>query len=886
VNREIRATYRLQLAPGFGFDEAASLTDYLVALGVTHVYCSPYLQAAPGSTHGYDVVDPHRVNEELGGEEGHARFCAAVRAHGLGQILDVVPNHMAIGTESNRWWWDVLENGPSSRYAAYFDIDWDPPEERFRNVILLPVLGDQYGQVLDAGALRLAREGERFVVRYRERVFPAAPRSLDTILAAAAQRAQSPTLAFIADAYGDLPAPTATDRTSVERRHRDKEVLRRLLLRLLAEEPAAAAAVAGIVAEVNADPARLHELLERQCYRLVFWRMAGRDLGYRRFFDIDTLIGLRVEDADVFADTHTRVLRWLADGTLDGIRIDHPDGLRDPEAYLRRLRDVAPQAWIVVEKILEPGESLPETWPADGTTGYDFLNVAGGLFVDPAGERGLTQAYAAFTGETPEWARLCRETKLLALRELLGSEVRRLAALLVELCERHPRHRDHTRSEAEEVLRETIACLPVYRTYVRTEVQPVREADARAIDASLARAKASRPDLPPDLFDFLGDVLRLRVRGRLETELAMRFQQTTGAAMAKGVEDTAFYRFHRLVCLNEVGGDPQRFGVPFEAFHRWCAETQARRPHTLLATSTHDTKRSEDVRARLALLSEIPGPWTEAVGRWRQRNERHRRGDLPDRHAEALLYQTLVGAWPIATERVVAYMEKAAREAKTHTSWTRQDPEYETALRGFVTGVLADREFVADLERFVAPLVEPGRVTALALVLLKLTAPGVADIYRGTELWDLSLVDPDNRRPVDWGLRRRLLAELEHATPEAVWRGIDTGLPKLWVIRQALRLRQRRPVAFGDEGRYEPLHARGSRAHHVVAFARGGAVATVVPRLVIGLAGEWSETTIALPPGAWRNELTGERAEGGNVRLSDLLARFPVALLSRQEGGP
>jgi (1->4)-alpha-D-glucan 1-alpha-D-glucosylmutase len=884
VKAEIQATYRLQLEPGFGFDQAAALAGYLAALGVSHVYCSPYLQAAPGSTHGYDVVDPHRVNEELGGDAAHARFCEALRAHGLGQILDIVPNHMAIGTEKNRWWWDVLENGPSSRYAAYFDVDWDPPDERFRDVILLPVLGDQYGKVLEGAEIRLERRGEHFVIRYRDRSFPVAPRSLDVILGQAAQSAGSKLLAFLADAFAGLPGRTATDRDSVERRHRDKEVLRGLLARLLGEDPSAAKAVDAIVAEINADPSRLHALLESQSYRLAFWRMAGRDLGYRRFFDINTLIGLRVEDAGVFADTHARILCWLAGGMLDGVRIDHPDGLRDPEQYLRRLRTAAPEAWIVVEKILEPGESLPESWPDDGTTGYDFMNLSGGLFVDAGGEQALTDLHAEITGEAAEYPALVRETKLLVLRELLGSDVGRLAALLIQACERHLRHRDYTRAEAEEVLREVIACFPVYRTYVRAHAEAVSATEARTIGAAVARAKENRLDLAADLFDFLRDVLVLRIRGPFESELVMRFQQTTGPAMAKGVEDTAFYRFHRLACLNEVGGDPGRFSVAPEDFHRWCAQVQLRRPRTMLATSTHDTKRSEDVRSRLALLSEIPGPWADAVRRWSQRSRRHRRGDAPGRSDEYLLYQTLVGAWPITVERAVAYMEKAAREAKVHTSWTRPDGDYEAALRVFVEGVLGDAELLSDVDRFVAQLVEPGRVTSLAQTLLKLTAPGVPDLYRGTELWDLSLVDPDNRRPVDWEVRRRLLADLEAATPETVWHRIDEGLPKLWVIHKALRLRRRGPAAFGREGSYEPLRARGSRAHHAVAFVRGGAVVTVVPRLVIGLAGDWSDTTLPLPQGAWRNELSGDRVGGGNVLLGELLARFPVALLSREEG--
>jgi glycogen debranching enzyme GlgX/malto-oligosyltrehalose synthase len=881
---EPRATYRLQLGERFTFTDAAAIADYLEALGVSHVYSSPYLQTAHGAAHGYAVVDPSRVDRDLGGDEGHRAMSDALGRHGLGQLLDIVPNHMAITGPENPWWWDVLAHGQASRYARYFDVDWEAPEARLRNKVILPVLGDHYGRVLEAHELRLEREGARFTVRYLERVFPVSPRSLEGPLSAAARRTGSDELAFVALSLGRLPDSESTDRASVTRRHQEWEVLRRLLERILTADEALAATVDVVVAETNADPDALDELLERQNYRLVFWRAAARDLGYRRFFDIDSLVGLRMEDEQVFRDTHALVLGWLGDGVIDGLRIDHPDGLRDPAGYLRRLREARASAWIVVEKILQREESLRDSWPVDGTTGYDFLGRVGGLFVDPAGERPLTELWSGFTGLSADYPAMVRDAKLEVLGDVLGGDVNRLAALLVDVCERHRRHRDHTRHELHEALLEVVAGFPVYRTYVQAEVGEVAVEDARAISTAIDAAKASRPDIDPDLLDFLRDLLLLRVRGELETEFVMRIQQLTGPAMAKGVEDTVFYRFDRFVALNEVGGDPSRFGTSVDEFHRASAETLRAWPRTLLATSTHDTKRSEDVRARLALLSEVPARWASAVRRWAALNERHRTGELPDRNIEYLLYQTLVGAWPISPERVVGYLEKAAREAKVHTSWNRPDLAYEAAVRRFAEGALGDPGFHADLERFVAPLVAPGRVNALAQTLLKLTAPGIPDLYQGTELWDLSLVDPDNRRPVDFERRRQLLRQLDGgASPERILRHAEEGLPKLWVVRQALSVRRRWPQAFGPQAGYSPLVADGSAADHVVAYLRGERAITVVPRLGLRLRRRWGDTALDVPAGGWRNVLTDEVLEGGRIPLRQLLARFPVALLARED---
>jgi (1->4)-alpha-D-glucan 1-alpha-D-glucosylmutase len=882
VSPELRATYRIQLHPGFGFTDAAAITDYLAELGISHLYCSPYLQAAAGSTHGYDVVNPQQVNRELGGPDGHARLCAALEKVGLKQVLDIVPNHMAIGGRENPWWWDVLENGPSSRYAGFFDVDWDPPEAKLRNTVLLPVLGDHYGRVLENGELALRREGGQFIVRYHDHVFPVSPRSLDELITDAARRCDSDDLAFIGEALRQLPPSTATDWAAVQRRHRNKEVLRRQLIRLCEEQPQIAGALDQTVAELNSDHDQLDALLERQNYRLAFWRTAGRELGYRRFFDINSLVGLRAEDERVFADTHALILDWLARDVLDGVRVDHPDGLRDPEQYFNRLHTACPRAWITAEKILEPGESLPQSWPVAGTTGYDFIHRVNNLFVDRDAETELTKFYGEFTGEPTNFAVVVRDKKQFVLREILASDLNRLTALLVDICERHRRHRDYTRHELHEALRELIASFPIYRTYVRAEAGIISDEDARIINRTINDAKAQRPDLDGELFDFFRGILLLRHRGQLEAEWIMRLQQLTGPVMAKGLEDTAFYCFNRLVSLNEVGGDPGRFGLSPDEFHAACAEAQARWPRAMLASSTHDTKRSEDVRARINVLSEIPERWMEAVKRWAEINSGYRREGFPDRNTEYLFYQTLVGAWPIKVDRVLAYMEKASREAKTHTSWTNPNTIYDDALRAFVEGAMNNSEFKESLESFVRPLIEPGRINSLAQTLIKLTAPGIPDFYQGSELWDLSLVDPDNRRPVDYKLRRQLLAEMKSLSAEQIWVRTDEGLSKLWLIRQTLKVRHERQL-FQPQDSYRGLVPSGAKRKHVIAFARDQRAVTVVPRLPLKLGGDWGDTAIEVPNGRWRNHFTGETLTGGVASVAKLLKRFPVALLLREE---
>lgn len=880
------ATYRLQLRPGFGFDQAAALAPYLRGLGISHAYLSPILQAAPGSTHGYDVVDHGRVNEELGGPDAHARMCSAFGEAALGQIIDIVPNHMSIATHLNRWWWDVLENGPVSRYAAYFDVDWTPLEERIRNKVLLPVLGDRYGRLLEAGAIRVQRQGGDFSVRVHDRVLPVALGALAEPLSRVATRTGSDTLGFLVDAIAGLPLSDRTDPESTLRRHRDKAVIAVMLAKLFEEQPDVARAVDGVIDEINADPDKLDAFIEQQNYRLAFWRAARHDLDYRRFFDINTLAGLRTTEERVFRDTHALAVAWAQQGVIDGLRVDHPDGLRDPEAYFRRLRQAAPRAYLVAEKILDHEESLPDTWPIDGTTGYEFANRVTGLLVDPAGEAGLSETWAAFAGDGPrEFHPLVRRTKRLVIRELFSADMSRLVSVLVQVCERYRRYRDYTRPEMREALEEVMACLPVYRTYVRPG-EPATERDVAVIHRAVEAAREGRPEVDADLLSFVRNILCGWIQGELEQELVARFQQLSGAVMAKGFEDTALYRHHRLVCLNEVGGDPRRFGEDPADFHAWCQRIQHRWPTTMLGTSTHDTKRSEDTRARLAVLSEVPARWDEAVRRWSQRAERHRRGRWPDRATEYLLWQTLVGAWPITRERLLGYLEKAMREAKVHTSWTNPDAEYETGVKGFAQAVLEDAEVAGEVERFVETIRRAGYANSLCMLAIKLTAPGVPDIYQGNEVWDYSLTDPDNRRPVDFEARQRLARELEGASVEQAMARMDEGAPKLWLLLRALDLRRRHPEWFaGGAAGYAPLAASGAHAARVVAFARAGRVLTCAPRLTATLEG-WGDTTLSLPPGPWRNVLTDERVEGGAAApLAALTARFPVAILAQEEAG-
>ena len=876
------STYRLQLHGGFTFDDAAKVADYLKLLGISHVYCSPYLQAASGSLHGYDVVDHQRVNEELGGEDGHARFCRRLSELGLGQVLDIVPNHMALGRE-NRYWWDVLENGPSSRYATWFDIDWNSSEVKLQNKVLIPVLGDQYGRILSSGQIKVERKVVTFQVRYADNLFPVAPRSLSIVLTKAAEFAKNDTLNFIAESFLRLPSPESADREVGMARHRDKTVINGLLERLCEEEPQVAAAIDRAVNEMNSDPDALDELLNQQQYRLAYWRTAGEELGYRRFFDVNSLIGLRIERPHVFEATHSRILEWLQNGVLDGVRVDHPDGLRDPQQYFERLRNRAPDTWILAEKILETGESLRWNWPIEGTSGYDFLNVCNNLLAHGEGLKELTAIYGDFTGESIDFEEVAHLNKLSVQQGALGSDVNRLTSLFVEICEGNRDRRDYTRAEIRRALRELASWFSIYRTYVVPERDQIVDEDRIRIDDAVTHAKARRQDLDTGLLDFMGDVLALRSRGGLETEFLLRFQQFTSPVMAKGVEDTAFYCFNRMIGMNEVGGAPGLNGITLAEFHEYCTNMHSTHPLTMTTLSTHDTKRADDVRARLAAITEIPGKWKAILSRWSRANAPFRTGKFPDRNTEYFLYQTLIGAWPISKDRLIAYMEKSTREAGQKTSWTQQNSEFEQALRTFIERILESQSFVAELENFVGRILEAGRINSLAQTLLKCTAPGVPDTYQGSELWDLSLVDPDNRRAVDYDQRREMLIHLQdNIDVEEIVRGMDSGLPKLWVIHKALCLRREHPEWFGAGAAYKPIVAEGSKSDHLVGFQRGDSVAALVPRWPLKLAGYWAGTTVALPPGQWRNLFTRDLTMGGQVRVQTLLKRFPVALFMRE----
>ena len=863
------------------------MAPYLRELGVTHVYSSPYLQAGPGSMHGYDIVDHQRVNAELGGAEGHEQFCRRLGELGLGQVLDIVPNHMSLGRE-NRYWWDVLENGTSSRYASFFDIDWQPQEERLREKVLVPVLSDQYGRVLEAGGIKVVRVGVHFQVECAGHVLPLAANTLSAILIRAAEYAKSDTLSFLAASFGRLPAPEYVDRRTILARHRDKVVLFKLMERVCAEETGVSNEIDRAVAELNADLDALDDLLNQQNYRLSYWKSADQQLGYRRFFDVNTLIGLRVEREHVFEETHALVLDWLKRGVLDGVRIDHPDGLRDPREYCKRLRGRAPEAWIIGEKILEPGEFLPQSWPIEGTTGYDFLNLAAGVLVRPQGMAKLSEVYSDFIGGSPSYSEIMHEKKLTIVQESLASDVNRLTSLFVEICERNRNYRDYTSAEIRRAVREVAACFRVYRSYVVPERNEITDEDRTAISQATECAKNKRQDIDGGLFDFMRDVLTMQAAGKYETEFVMRFQQFTGPVMAKGVEDTAFYCYNRQIGMNEVGSDPGQDGVSVEEFHDYCARMQATHPLTMTTLSTHDTKRSDYVRARLAVLSEVPVKFRAAIHRWSRMNgvlsEKQSDGSpIVDRNTEYLLYQTLIGAWPIDAERLKAYMLKATREAKQRTSWVANNKQFEDALNGFVERVLQHAPFLDEVKQFVDSIVQAGWVNSLAQTLLKHTAPGVPDLYQGAELWDLSLVDPDNRRPVDYTLRCRLLGEMQAMSASQVMERMDEGLPKLWTIFHALHLRSEHPEWFGAGSAYRPVDVVGPRKAHVIAYLRSENVVTVVPRLTVTLAGKWGDTAVLLPGGEWTNIVSGQTFAAERVPVEDLLHDFPVALLIRKE---
>jgi (1->4)-alpha-D-glucan 1-alpha-D-glucosylmutase len=882
VRKAPSSTYRLQLHVGFDYAAAANIVNYLCSLGISHVYSSPSLQSSPGSTHGYDITDFKSVNQELGGETAREEFVHRLQECGLGQVLDIVPNHMSLA-QNNPYWRDVLENGPESRYAEYFDMDWVTGEERMRDKVLLPLLGDQYGVVLKSGSIRLTRTATRFEVILYESHLPVAPHSMSSILAKAAEVLRSETLGFLADSLAGLAHSEGDSRQAHRKAQRNRAVLLSLLTRFLAERPEALEAIDDAIAAVNSDVDALDEFLQQQYYRLAYWKASNQDLGYRRFFDVNSLIGMRVDQEDVFTDTHELILTWLRAGEIDGLRVDHADGLRDPQLYFDRLRHEAPDAWIVAEKILARNEQLRESWPIAGTTGYDFLNVVNGLLVSPQGLVELDRIYERILGAQVDYPAIVHDSKIAVTAEALGSDVNWLSSLFVGICERDRDHRDHTRAAIRHALREVAACFSVYRTYVSPEREELTELDAAIIHTAVDVGAQYRPDLDRGLFDFIEDVLLLRKRGKLESEFLLRFQQFTGPVMAKGLEDTTLYRYNRLLGVNEVGSNPSNPAVSIEDFHRFNEHAQQHHPKGMVTLATHDTKRGEDARARLLALSEMPQLFGDGVDRWFKNNSAYRRNGWPDANTEYFYYQTLIGSWPLSLERALLYMEKATREAKQQTSWTQNNTAFEEHLKEFIRLTLGDEDFVAEVEALVYAIDDAGRRNSLSQTLLKCTVPGVPDLYQGSELWDHRLVDPDNRGPVDFDERRRMLEEMQHLNVDEAMARMETGMPKLWTIQRALQLRQRLPQCFDASGEYKALDARGEKREHLVAFLRGDRVAVIAPRLSLGVAQGWGETELTLPQGRWKNVLTDEEINGAVIQPAELFSSFPVALLMRED---
>lgn len=885
--RPVLSTYRLQLGPGFGFAEATAAIPYLAELGVSHLYLSPVVAAAPGSTHGYDGVDPDRLSPELGGDEAFASLVDTAHAAGLGLVLDIVPNHLSTVGRTNRWWWDVLTFGPASRYASHFDVDWRSPEERRRDVLVLPVLGDHYGRALDAGHVRLVRDADDLVTVavYDDTRLPLAPASLGALVSSAAGAIGDATLAFVGRSLVRLGADE-TDSTA-EERWADLRTAVRLALEACERNPTAADALDDAVARTNADLDALDALLDGQHYRLTRWRVALDEPGYRRFFDVNTLVALRTEDPTVFDAVHGKVLSLVRTGAADGLRVDHVDGLAQPTAYCRRLRAEAPDAWLVVEKILAPGEDLRPSWPVDGTTGYEHAALTSALLVDPAGEGPLTEAYQRVTGDTLDWHEHAAAGEQLVLDTVLAGDVARLAELFVRACERRRSYRDVTRRELQRALVAAAVEMPCYRSYGAVGPDGTRQVDdedRRIVRAAVDGARRREPEVDPAVFDLLHAILGFVATGAEETELALRFQQLTGPARAKGEEDTALYRYTRLLALCDVGHDPGTFSVPPDAFHDACGRAAAWHPRTMVTTSTHDTKRAEDVRARLAVLSEVPERFAafvdELIDAWPA-------AVPPD--AAALdpamawfLAQTVVGAWPIDVERLRAVVEKSMREAKAGSSWLHVDEVYEATVQAHAAALVTDDRLRTLVAAMVGEVAAPGRSNALALATLRCTAPGVPDTYRGTEWWDLSLVDPDNRRAFDLAERRTGLAVTAGRTAAACWADEDdqVGLVKQRWVADLLALRNRRPTTFLAGG-YEALEVVGAEPACVTAYRRGDDVCVVVPRWYVTGRARHEATSVELPAGPWRDVATGRTIDGGPHTVAELTASFPVAVLER-----
>ena len=933
----------MQFNRWFTFAQAREIVRYLRALGVSDVYASPYFQARPESLHGYDITDHNKLNEAIGSRADYDAWVSELHAHGMGQVLDFVPNHMGVGEAVNTWWMDVLENGPSSAYAKYFDIDWRPLKEDLRDKVLLPILGDQYGRVLERGELKVHFESGSFFLTYYDHKFPIAPgtyrflldRALDIL---AEQKGQDfyAELQSIRTALEYLPRRTETDPEKIAERAREKEIIKRRLERRCEEAPEVLNAISRAVDEVNGRPGdprtfdTLDELLNAQGYRLAFWRVAAEEINYRRFFDVNDLAAIRQEEPEVFEATHALLLELVRSGAITGLRIDHPDGLYLPREYFDKLQQRCsevlglaakrgPAIYMIVEKILTADEPLRENWSIHGTTGYDFANDVAQVLVDHSAETEITKTFRKFVGHSMHYGHLAYAKKRLVMRLALANDVNVLGNMVDRLSEQNRWFRDFTLQSLILAVRETIACFPVYRTYLEPD-RPFTEEDCQVIERAISAAKRRNPGIEASVFNFLRDVLLLRFPANIEdqareeqTHFVLKFQQVTGPVMAKGIEDTLFYIYNRLVGLNEVGGEPQQFGSTVDRFHERNSQRQTRWPATLLATSTHDTKRGEDARARVLAISELPELWRRSVPRWRAANRRWKKQledqQAPDSNEEYLLYQTLLATWPLENsgapveqvnsdyvERIQAYMSKALNEAKQNTSWIQPNDEWLDATKNFVAKILEpDRKnkFLAAFLPFIEQIARLGAINSLSQTLLKFTAPGVPDIYQGSELWNFSLVDPDNRRPVDYKLRAELLSHLSSKSPQQLLENWPDGSVKMLLTHRILNYRLQHPDLF-QRGNYVPLRATGTFADCCIAFARQLAsqrILVIVPRLSarVGfppIGDRWKDTTIELPEGfpleRWQQVLTGHEfwIKERRLRLADAMALLPVAILA------
>ena len=979
------STYRLQFNHTFGFNDARRIVSYLHDLGISDVYASPYFKARKGSLHGYDIVDPSALNPEVGTEEEYDIFVQELGRYGMGQILDIVPNHMSCESE-NPWWMDVLENGRSSPYADFFDIDWNPAIKKLSGKLHIPVLGDQYGKVLENQELKLHFEEGAFFIYYQDIKFPILPETYVLLLQHNTEDLRNlvtdddphlTELLSIVTALKHLPTAAEKDAEKISERYREKEIIKKRLLTLYLQSSEIRKFIDDNVDIYNGkkgDPRSfnlLDGLLAEQIWRLSHWRVANEEINYRRFFDINTLAAIRIEEPAVFRETHKLIFRLIAEKKITGLRVDHPDGLYNPSDYFEKLQlecfsrlvsrkapegddhehsDFSPEMlrgyqglvssypryrpfYIIGEKILTRAEKMPEDWAIFGTTGYAFVNSLNGIFIDTKNAKSFDDLYAKFTGTKDHFSDVVYEKKKLVTQVAMSGEINTLGHYLNDISEKNRHTRDFTLNSLTRAITEVIAFFPVYRTYINSWA--VKDGDRQHIETAVSKAKRKNPALSASIFDFVGAVLLLKFPAEFSEEekkewldFVMRFQQITAPVMAKGVEDAAFYVYNRLVSLNEVGGSPDRFGLSLEAFHGQNLDRLKFWPHALIATSTHDSKRSEDVRARINVLSEIPEKWRECLIKWSSLNKKKKAAlegqEVPDRNEECLLYQTLIGAWPLGRpeeteynafkKRIKDYIIKALREAKVNTSWINPNADYEDSVTSFIDTILtisADNKFLEEFEPFQKTLSYFGMLNSLAQTLLKITCPGVPDFYQGTEIWDFSLVDPDNRRPVDFGRRRRMLTSLpdsiakHEAGPKEVLKELlekwEDGSVKLYVSLKALTYRGDNHILF-MEGAYIPLAAEGEFNDHICGFARRGdhkTVLVIVPRFMTQVShftvevpfGEkvWGKTGILLPDEisgkSFKNVLTGEevkvvrRAGKRVLALADVFSCFPVAML-------